>query len=83
MIQTFISVFYSNAIGRNMRVVSEKLLCRFYALKRKIKQRNSSRISKYIFKCEIEYHAISTCSFLKNQFHMKFIVLKWTQQAIF
>jgi hypothetical protein len=27
----FISVFYSNAIGRNMSMVSEKLLCRFYA----------------------------------------------------
>jgi hypothetical protein len=35
MTDTFISVFYSNAIGRNMGVVSEKLLCHFYTLNRK------------------------------------------------
>jgi hypothetical protein len=41
-----------NAIGRNIRVVSEKLLGRFYPLKGKTKRRNSSWVYMKISKPE-------------------------------
>jgi hypothetical protein len=56
-IHTFIGVFYSDTTGENMTVISEKLLCHFYTLKKKRKQKQNKRelsqVSKYIFKCEI------------------------------
>jgi hypothetical protein len=38
-------VFYSDAIGRNMNVISEKLMCHFYTLK-------PSGVSKCVLKPE-------------------------------
>lgn len=69
MTHAFISVFYINtlkAIGRNMSVVSEKLLCHFHVSKQTTKQRKPSQISKYILKCEIKLPSFWTCSFLKS-----------------
>jgi hypothetical protein len=57
MVHTFISVFYSNTVGRKMSVVSEMPLCCFCTIKRKPKERKkerkSSQVSKYLFRSEI------------------------------
>jgi hypothetical protein len=63
----FISAFYSNAISRN-ECGSEKLLCCFYTLKRKTKQRKPSQVSKYIFNRNIKLPLFCTCSFIKSSF---------------
>jgi hypothetical protein len=52
MVHTFVSVFYSNAVGRNMNVVSEKLLC----LKRK--EESLPKFCKYIFISEIKLYFV-------------------------
>jgi hypothetical protein len=59
--------FYSNAISRN-ECGSEKLLCCFYTLKRKTKQRKPSQVFKYIFNCNIKSPLFCTRSFLKSNF---------------
>jgi hypothetical protein len=65
---THICIFYSDAIDENMSVVSEKLMCRFYRLERKNKQREPSQLSKYTFESEIELLSFCTCSFSKSNF---------------
>jgi hypothetical protein len=65
MTPMFINVFYSNATGGNMNVVSEKI-CRFYTLKRKSKTKKTSNLQVHI-------QTRNKIPFVfKNQFHMKF-----------
>jgi hypothetical protein len=48
MAHTFISVFYSNAVGRNVNVAFENHLCCFYTLGRKAKESPHEFPSKYL-----------------------------------
>jgi hypothetical protein len=67
-----VSIVYSNAVGRNMSVISQKLFCYFYTLKKKnqtkkaflnflvhIQMQNKTPSLLYMFICT-------------NQVHMKF-----------
>jgi hypothetical protein len=50
MTHKFVYTFCTNATGRNMSEISEKLLYHFHRLKRKTTQRRPNRVFKYIFK---------------------------------
>jgi hypothetical protein len=68
---TFISVFYLNAVGGNMSMVSGNILHYFCTLKRRTEQGKPFQVSKYIFKCEIKLHFVLVL--LNQEFHFKFI----------
>lgn len=66
---TFVSIVHSNAVGRDMSVISEKLFCHFYTLKKKT-QIKKAFLSFLVHIQILNKTPFCTCSFVKK---MRFV----------